>query len=160
MAVLERYELVYDILVVERQLPGAIEFVDRHPYQRFVLDHVAKPRIAEGEIEPWATLLGEIARRENVTCKVSGMVTEAEWNHWSIDTLRPYLDRVFEAFGPKRLMVGSDWPVCLVATSYGEWYRTVRDYCAALSEDEQRWVFGKTAERAYGLRNDESNTSS
>ncbi|HEX7158363.1 MAG TPA: amidohydrolase family protein, partial [Edaphobacter sp.] len=106
MRALEGSGLVYDILIYERHLPQTIEFVDRHPNQVFVLDHVAKPRIREGELDPWASRMRELARRENVWCKVSGMVTEADWNNWSLGTLRPYLDVVVEAFGPKRLMAG------------------------------------------------------
>lgn len=149
--VLGRQGLVYDLLLFERQLPEAIEFVDRHPNQRFVLDHVAKPLIAKGEMEPWATRIRELSRRENVSCKLSGMVTEARWENWSRETLEPYMDQVFEAFGPKRLMFGSDWPVCLVASSYEGWYQTVRSYCASLSADEQAWVFGRSVEQAYRL---------
>ena len=113
--------LVYDILIFERQLPQAIELVDRHPSQTFVLDHVAKPRIKENVFEPWNRNIRELARRPNVFCKLSGMVTEADWIGWSEDQLRPYVHAVLEAFGPRRLMFGSDWPVCLVASSYAGW---------------------------------------
>ena len=144
--------LVYDILIYERHLPQTIEFVDMHPEQVFVLDHIAKPRIAEGLIEPWAGRMRELAERENVWCKVSGMVTEAEWGSWSAETLRPYLDVVVEAFGVERLMVGSDWPVCLVASNYGRWFGVLRDYFARFSEREREQVFGETAVEVYGLR--------
>ena len=144
--------LVYDILIYERHLPQTIEFVDRHPEQVFVLDHIAKPRIAEGLIEPWAGAIRELAKRGNVWCKVSGMVTEADWSSWSAETLRPYLDVVVEAFGPGRLMVGSDWPVCLVASDYGRWFGVLRDYFARFSEREQEFVFGETAVEVYGLK--------
>jgi L-fuconolactonase len=144
--------LVYDILIYERHLPQTIEFVDRHPEQVFVLDHIAKPRIAEGVIEPWAGRIRELAKRENVWCKISGMVTEAEWSSWSAETLRPYLDVVVEAFGPGRLMAGSDWPVCLVASDYGRWFGGLREYFARFSEKEQERVFGETAAEVYGLK--------
>ena len=143
--------LTYDVLVYERQLDEAIAFVDRHPEQPFVLDHVAKPLIRDGVLEPWATKIQELARRENVWCKVSGMVTEADWNSWTAESLRPYLDVVTEAFGPYRLMTGSDWPVCLVASGYGQWFGVLRDYFSRFSPQEQDAIFGATAIKFYGL---------
>ena len=143
--------LVYDILIYERHLPQAIEFVDRHPEQVFVLDHVAKPRIREGVLEPWATRMREFAKRENVWCKVSGMVTEADWGAWTPETLRPYLDVVVEAFGPERLMAGSDWPVCLVACGYAQWFEVLERYFGGFSETERDAVFGGTATSVYRL---------
>ncbi len=143
--------LVYDILIYERHLPQTIEFVDRHPGQVFVLDHVAKPMIREGLLEPWATRMQELARRENVWCKVSGMVTEADWTSWTPEGLRPYLDVVVEAFGVERLMVGSDWPVCLVASEYGRWFEVLREYFGGFSESERDAVFGGTAIEVYQL---------
>ena len=143
--------LVYDILIYERHLPQTIEFVDEHPEQVFVLDHVAKPLIREGVMEPWASRMRELGERENVWCKVSGMVTEAEWGAWTLDGLRPYLDTVVEAFGVERLMVGSDWPVCLVASEYGRWFEVMREYFAGFSEGERDAVFGGTAIEVYGL---------
>jgi L-fuconolactonase len=143
--------LVYDLLIVERQLPEAIEFVDRHPNQVFVLDHIAKPRIAAGLLEPWAKNIAELARRQNVYCKLSGMVTEADWNHWTTATLIPYVDVVLEAFTPRRLMFGSDWPVCTVATTYVHWIETLDRLLAGWSNDERERVFGGTAIEAYRL---------
>jgi len=143
--------LVYDILIYERQLPQAIYFVDEHPNQVFVLDHVAKPMICEGLMEPWAARMHELGKRENVWCKVSGMVTEADWGSWTAETLRPYLDVVVEAFGMERLMAGSDWPVCLVACEYGRWFEVLREYFAKFSEREQDAVFGGTAIEVYRL---------
>jgi L-fuconolactonase len=143
--------LVYDLLVVEHQLPEAIRFVDRHPQQVFVLDHIAKPKIAAGEIEPWRTHIYELSKRSNVCCKVSGMVTEDSWSHWSIESLRPYLETVVRAFGANRLLAGSDWPVCLVATSYTKWWEVLRDYFADFSTDERADIFGATAARIYNL---------
>jgi L-fuconolactonase len=143
--------LTYDALVREQQLDEAIAFVDRHPEQPFVLDHVAKPLIRDGVLEPWATKIRELARRENVWCKVSGMVTEADWESWTPESLRPYLDVVTEAFGPYRLMAGSDWPVCLVASGYAQWFGVLRDYFGRLSSQEQDAVFGATAVEFYGL---------
>lgn len=143
--------LVYDILIFERHLPNAIRFVDRHPNQTFVLDHIAKPRIADGLIEPWATNLRELARRENVSCKLSGMVTEADWTLWNVETLRPYADTALEAFGADRIMMGSDWPVCLLAVSYTQWMRTVDALVSQLTPGEQESVLGGTAMRVYDL---------
>ncbi len=143
--------LVYDVLLFERQMLEAIAFVDRHPRQSFVLDHAGKPRIAEGAMEPWSTQIRELARRENVTCKVSGLVTEAAWATWTAESLRPYLDVMVEAFGPERLMAGSDWPVCLVASGYGQWWRVLEEYFADFSEGERAAVFGGVATRVYGL---------
>ena len=143
--------LVYDIVIYERHLPQTIEFVDEHTEQVFVLDHVGKPRIGAGVMEPWAARMRELAKRENVWCKVSGMVTEANWSSWNAETLRPYLDVVVEAFGVGRLMVGSDWPVCLVACEYGRWFDLLRDYFAEFSDPERDAVFGGTAVEVYGL---------
>ena len=143
--------LVYDILIYERQLPQAIDFVDEFPDQIFVLDHAAKPRIGAGILEPWTENLRELALRQNVWCKVSGLATEANWKNWNIDTLRPYLDVVVDAFGVDRLMAGSDWPVCLVATQYGQWFDLLQTYFASFSETERDAVFGGTAIEVYQL---------
>lgn len=143
--------LVYDVLIFERHLPQTLEFVDRHPDQVFVLDHIAKPRIREGSFETWRARMRELAKRPRVYCKISGMVTEADWSAWTEADLRPYLDAVLEAFGPSRLMFGSDWPVCLVATSYERWARFVAGFVAALGEPERDRILGGTAAEAYGL---------
>ena len=152
IALLKECNLVYDILIFDRHLPQTIQFVDMHPEQPFVLDHMAKPRIAEGEIEPWETNIRELARRPQVTCKVSGMVTEADWTRWSVEALKPYFDVVLEAFGPDRLMFGSDWPVCLVAAEYQKWAEAAEDLADGLSDDEFKALFGGTAARVYGLK--------
>jgi len=148
--------LVYEILIFESHLDDAIYFVDEHPRQPFVLDHIAKPLIAAGQLEPWATRMRELGRRENVWCKLSGMVTEADWRKdparaSSLATLKPYLDVAVEAFGPKRLMAGSDWPVCLLATGYAQWFELLRSYFAGFSEAERVAVFGGNAIEVYGL---------
>lgn len=143
--------LVYEILIYERQLPQTIKFVDAHPNQVFVLDHIGKPRIREKVLSPWEERIRELAKRKNVFCKVSGIVTEADWQAWTVYDLLPYLDTVFEAFGPTRLMMGSDWPVCLLATSYQDWFRLLDRYAAKLSEDERGQFCGGTAIRVYGL---------
>jgi len=144
--------LAYDILIVERQLPEAIAFVDRHPNQAFVLDHLAKPRIAEAQLERWARNMTELAERENVYCKLSGMVTEADWHRWTIASLQPYVDAALEAFTPRRLMFGSDWPVCTVASTYNQWISAVGELLAKLSGEERGRVFAGTAVEAYSLK--------
>ena len=143
--------LVYDILIYARHLPQAIRFVDRHPEQLFVLDHCAKPRIAQGKIEPWRTQMRELARRPLVCSKLSGLVTEADWQRWTPEMLQPYFDVVLEAFGPERLLFGSDWPVALLASSYERWVKTVETWMAALTEDERAAICGGTAARVYSL---------
>jgi L-fuconolactonase len=146
-----RSGLTYDILVRERQLPSAIALVSRLPDQPFVLDHLAKPRIKNRILEPWATLMRDLARRPNVSCKLSGLVTEADWRHWRSEDIRPYLDVALDAFGPDRLMFGSDWPVCLVAAPYEFVLGIIVEYVAALSDDEQAAILGGNAVRSYGL---------
>jgi L-fuconolactonase len=141
--------LVYDILIYERQLPAAIRFVDRHPEQVFVLDHIAKPRVRERALEPWRKNLVELARRGNVFCKLSGMVTEADWHGWSGTDLRPYADAALEAFGPERLMFGSDWPVCLLASGYRRWFETAQELLSGLSAEEKDAIFGGVAKKVY-----------
>jgi L-fuconolactonase len=144
--------LVYDLLIAEHQLGEATRFVDRHPQQIFVLDHIAKPKIATGELEPWRTRMQELSKRSNVYCKISGMVTEDSWSHWSIESLRPYLDTVVNAFGADRLMAGSDWPVCLVASSYAQWWQVLRNYFANFNNDERADIFGATTAKIYNLK--------
>ena len=143
--------LVYDLLVQAHHLPQTIEFVDRHPEQVFVLDHMAKPLIRDGVLEPWATYIQELGQRGNVWCKLSGMVTEADWHMWDDATLKPYLDTAVEAFGMNRVMVGSDWPVCLVASKYDQWFEVLRRYFAEFSEAEKAAVFGENAMSVYAL---------
>ena len=151
VALLKDFDLVYDILIYERQLGPSIEFVDRHPDLVFVLDHVAKPRIRDDVREPWADLMGQMAERPNVYCKLSGMATEADWVSWTKEQLLPYMEVALEAFGSDRLMFGSDWPVALLAIDYQKWVSVVADFTSTLSEDEQAAVWGKTAVRAYNL---------
>jgi L-fuconolactonase len=148
---LGRLGLTFDILVFDRQLPAALTLTSRLPDQAFVLDHLAKPRIKEGRLEPWATRLKELARRPNVCCKISGLVTEADWTGWHREDLRPYLDVVFDAFDADRVMFGSDWPVCLIAATYERVLGVVDEYAAALSADERDGLFGGNAARFYGL---------
>ena len=151
IGLLARFGLTYDILVFPRHLPVARRLVERFPGQPFVLDHIAKPAIKTGELEPWAADLRGLAAFPNVTCKVSGMVTEADWQGWQPADFRPYLDVIFEAFGPARIMFGSDWPVCRLAAGYSQVVSLVADYTASLSPPEQAQVWGGTARRFYGL---------
>ena len=148
---LKAYDLAYDILIFERQLEEAIRFVDRHPNQAFVLNHVAKPKIKIDQLEPWKENMIEISKRENVTCKISGMVTEANFHSWKEQQLHPYLDTVLETFESSRLMFGSDWPVCLVACDYKQWYDLIRKYIKPLSFSEQANIMGNTAIRTYKI---------
>jgi L-fuconolactonase len=143
--------LTYDILIRENQLAEATRLVDRHPHQRFVLDHAAKPLIAAGELHPWREDIAALAHRDNVACKLSGLVTEAVWSRWSLDTLRPYLDACVETFGPARLIAGSDWPVCLVASTYARWWATLDDYFAPFTLSERQSIFGITAAAFYNV---------
>jgi len=151
LRLLHRHGLTYDLLLYPHQLAAAIELVSLVPEQPFVVDHLAKPRIAAREIDGWARDIRAIARHDNVCCKVSGMVTEAVWQGWKRDDFTPYLDVVLEAFGPERLMAGSDWPVCLLAGEYAEVAAIAREYFARLSAREQALVHGGTAARFYGL---------
>jgi L-fuconolactonase len=148
---LKKFGLVYDILIFERHLAPSVKFVDQHPDQVFVIDHVAKPRIKDRVVSPWREQMKEIARRPNVYCKVSGMATEANWKSWTEADLKPYLDTVIEAFGPRRLMFGSDWPVMLVACPYQKWVDAVSRATAAWSAPEKERFWGGTAVEAYKL---------
>lgn len=148
---LQDFDLRYDLLVFERHLPQTIRFVDRHPNQIFILDHIAKPRIRQGTISPWKENLTELARRDNVFCKLSGLVTEAAWQSWTEADLDPYLQVVLTAFGGNRVMFGSDWPVVLLSSSYRRWVETVRRSISQLSEHEQERIWGKTATEVYRL---------
>src|SRR3984893_4844130 len=151
ISLLNDFALRYDILICERHLPQTIQFVDRHPNQLFIVDHIAKPRIREGTISPWRENLTELARRENVFCKLSGLVTEASWQSWTEADFDPYLQVVLTAFGAKRVMFGSDWPVLLLGSSYERWVDTVRRGISHLSEYEQERILGKTAVEVYRL---------
>jgi L-fuconolactonase len=150
--VLKTLGLAYDILIYECHLPQTVTFVDRHPEQHFVLNHIAKPRIKERIMSPWRENLKELARRPNVWCKLSGVVTEADFHHWTEAGIRPYLEAALEAFGPHRLIFGSDWPVCQVACSYRQWHETVCQFIGSLSIDEQSGILGINTMEAYGLK--------
>jgi len=151
LGMLAEFDLTYDILIFPRHLPVACELVARFPDQRFVLDHIAKPFIKDQKVTPWDGDIRRLAAFPNVFCKVSGMVTEADWHQWQPADFRPYLDVVFAAFGSRRIMFGSDWPVCTLAGTYADVLEIVSDYVQQLSEEEQADVWGETARRFYGL---------
>ena len=151
VSLLKEYNWIYDILIYERQLSPSIQFVDCHPEQIFVLDHIAKPRIGDSMIEPWKTQMFEMAKRENVSCKLSGIATEANWSEWKKEDLIPYMDVALEAFGPDRMMFGSDWPVARLAVEYGPWVEICREFISTLSGDEQKLIEGNVASKVYGL---------
>jgi L-fuconolactonase len=152
VSLLKNYGLLYDILIYERQLSPSIKFVDQHPNQVFILDHIAKPRIGDNAFDPWRAHMQELAKRENVYCKLSGMATEAKWDDWTPEQLRPYMEIALDAFGPSRMMFGSDWPVALLAIEYKQWVDIVADFVSTLSVDEQAQFWGKTAQEAYRLK--------
>ena len=151
VACLERYGLTYDILVDARQLPAAVTFARAFPRQRFVLDHLGKPDVRTNEYREWRGHFDMLAALPNVCCKLSGLVTEAEWGSWTPGQLRPYLDAALEVFGPERLMIGSDWPVCLLAASYADVIALVRDALGEYSADERAQVLGWTAREFWHL---------
>jgi L-fuconolactonase len=151
MGMLAEFDLTYDILIFPRHLPAACDLVSKFPEQPFVLDHLAKPSIKAGQVSPWDTDIQRLATFPNVFCKISGMVEEANWEAWRPADIRPYLDIVFEAFGTRRLMLGSNWPVCLVAGTYPEVMQLAFDYVAQLSEAEQADVLANNAISIYKI---------
>jgi len=148
---LEKFGFTYDILIYPDQLKYVPEFVGAFMHQKFVIDHLAKPGIRNKEISDWKREIQNIARFENVYCKISGMVTEADWTNWKQDDFVPYIDVVIEAFGPNRILYGSDWPVCLVAASYEQMLGIVQEYFSSFSETEQELFFGDNATKFYNL---------
>jgi L-fuconolactonase len=151
VALLEEFGLAYDILIYPRHLPVAVEFVDRFAGQRFVLDHLAKPGVRKGEIASWERDLRRLASSPNVSCKLSGLVTEADWRHWTAGDLKPYLDVAFECFGAERLMIGSDWPVCTLAADYARTMSVVTHYVQDRPAHERQAVLGGNARRFWKL---------
>jgi L-fuconolactonase len=156
IAMLEEFDLAYDILIYPRHLPVTEEFVGRSPRQRFVLDHLAKPPIKSGAVDVWARGIRELAEFQNVYCKVSGLVTEADWRAWKPEDMRPYLDVAFECFGPSRMMIGSDWPVCTVAAPYSRVIDLVKDYIGKYTAEEREGVLGGNAAKFWRLKPQEN----
>lgn len=153
---LASWDLTYDLSLWPPHLALATELVDRHPNTRFVVDHCAKPFIQRGQFEPWARQLRELSRRPHVFCKLSGLATEADASRWQSQA-PPYVEHVLEVFSPHRVLFGSDWPVCSLATPYSEWVAAVRHWVRSLSACEQARIFSGTAREAYRLgRNEES----
>lgn len=148
---LKKHDFTYDILIYPDQLKYVPEFVKTFPDQKFVIDHIAKPYIKAGKIDEWAEEMEVLKEFENVYCKVSGMVTEADWTGWKPADFTPYLDVVFDTFGTKRLMFGSDWPMCNLAGGYDKMAAIVKAYTAKLSADEQADTWGNTAINFYRL---------
>ena len=150
ISALSQFNLCYDLLIFEKHLPQTIQFVDKHPGLPMVVDHIAKPRIQQDNFDlRWEKNIRLLAERENVSCKLSGMVTEVKGDTWDVELLRPYFDVVLEAFGPDRIMFGSDWPVCLLRTSYLEWIGAVESMISSLSESERTGIMGENAKRFY-----------
>jgi L-fuconolactonase len=148
---LRQFELTYDLLIFPKQLPAAIQLASAHPAQPFVLDHIAKPPIREGRLDPWRGQIQKLAALPNVCCKVSGLMTEADWQRWQPRHFRPYLEVVFEAFGPDRVMFGSDWPVALLAGTYEQAFELAREYVHPLGAETESKFFGGNAANFYHL---------
>lgn len=151
LSLLSKYNFTYDILIFPHQLEAVIKTVQKFPKQKFVLDHIAKPHIKAGKINTWKKHIHELANTPNVYCKVSGMVTEADWQNWKQSDFEPYLDVIFEAFGTARIMYGSDWPVCLLGGEYAKVKNIVEKYLSKYPKEEYAKVFGENALNFYGL---------
>jgi L-fuconolactonase len=148
---LKEFNLTYDILVFPKQLPYAVRFIEKHPDLTFVLDHIAKPFIKKGLLSPWKEDIQRISLFPNVFCKVSGMVTEADWHNWKPDDFKSYLDVIVNSFGTDRVMIGSDWPVCLVAGEYSKVMNIVLDYISGFSEEDKSKISGINCIKAYRI---------
>jgi L-fuconolactonase len=149
---LKKFNLAYDILIFARHLPQTLDFVKLFPDQLFVLDHIAKPEIRNKKLSPWKEDIIKLAKYENVYCKLSGIVTEGDWLNWKADDFKPFIDTVVDAFGTKRILIGSDWPVCQLAGNYAEVMEIPVKYFSGLSLQEKEAVFGLNAEKAYHLK--------
>ena len=152
ISLLHKYGYTYDILIFPDQLSYTLELVEEFPDQKFVIDHLAKPYIRDQKIYEWKNDMEELADHENVYCKISGFVTEADWKNWKPEDFTPYLDVVTEAFGIDRLMFGSDWPVCLVAAAYEDVVSITENYFSSYTPNEREKVFGLNASKFYNLR--------
>jgi L-fuconolactonase len=152
IACLREFGFTYDILIYPKQLPASVEFVGKFPEQPFVVDHIAKPLVKEKEIASWSRHMRVLGAVSNVSCKVSGLITEGNWRHWRPEDFHPYLDVVFEVFGPDRLLFGSDWPVCTLAGTYTQVIGLVEDYVRDRPQSEKDKLFGGNAARFYGIK--------
>ena len=151
IAALKEFNFAYDILIFPKHLTAAIELVKKNPNQLFVVDHIAKPNIKKGLIDEWKKDIQTIAQFENVYCKISGMVTEADYHHWKKSDFIPYIDAVVESFGTNRIMFGSDWPVCTVAATYQQVQDIVKTHFKSFTKNEQDLFFGENAVKFYKL---------
>ncbi len=151
IAALERHDLAWDLLVRPPQWAAALDFADRHPTQRMVLDHLGKPDIRDGGLAAWRAWIGDLARRPNVSVKISGLVTEADPATWTQDQLTPYVEVALETFGARRAMLGSDWPVCTLGVTYQRWFELIDAWCARLGADERDAIRAGNAGRFYRL---------
>ena len=151
VGLLQKYGYTYDILIFPEHLPNTLKLVQTFPNQPFVIDHIAKPFIKMGEIALWQKTLKAVAAHENVSCKISGMVTEADWHNWQQADFTPYINAIVELFGIDRIMYGSDWPVCTLSATYEDMFSIVKSYFSTFSEVEQGKFFGANAARFYGL---------
>ena len=152
IARLAEHNLAYDLLLHPRHLPVAVKLVREFPRQRFVLDHIAKPAISNGSMNPWKQDIRQLASFDNVFCKLSGMVTETHWKQWKPQDFHPYLDVVCEAFGGDRLMIGSDWPVCTLSATYEQTVEIVTDYITQSMPGEADKIFGANCKHWYRMR--------
>lgn len=152
IGLLQKYGFTYDILIYPKHLKAAYAFIKKCPEQPFVIDHLAKPNIKAGEYEFWKQEISRISELPNVWCKVSGMVTEADWHHWKTEDFKPYLDHISDSFGSERLMFGSDWPVCLLAGNYSSVFDLAYQYFQSFSQAERLGIFGKNACEFYGIK--------
>ena len=153
ISLLEEFNLTYDILIYPRHLPVAAEFVARFPRQRFILDHLAKPLVKSATLHPWDSDIRGLAKFPNVFCKLSGLVTEADWKAWKPEHFSPYLEIALECFGPERLMIGSDWPVCLVAAPYSRAINLISDFLGKYPDHVRDAVLGGTAQKLWNVLN-------
>ena len=149
---LDQFDLTYDILVFPSQLPASIKLVNKFPNQKFVVDHIAKPLIKDSKLEPWKRDMQTLSKSPNVMCKISGMVTEADWSSWKSEDFIPYMDVIFDAFGTDRIMFGSDWPVCLLAATYEKQLGILENYISASSNEIKAKIMGGNAIKFYNIK--------
>jgi len=152
ISLLAQFGLTYDILVFPPQLPATIQFVNKFPSQKFVIDHMAKPNIKKGEMVAWKNNMEELAKSPNIYCKISGLVTEADWKNWKKEDFSPYLDLIFKAFGTNRIMFGSDWPVCKLAAEYHQQLEIIESYISSFSIEDKKKIMGENTIRFYNIK--------
>jgi L-fuconolactonase len=152
ISLLTQFGLTYDILVLPPQLPATIQFVNKFPSQKFVIDHMAKPNIKKGEMVAWKNNMEELAKSPNIYCKISGLVTEADWKNWKKEDFSPYLDLIFKSFGTNRIMFGSDWPVCKLAAEYHQQLEIIESYISSFSIEDKKKIMGENTIRFYNIK--------